>query len=294
MNFEMLITLSPYLLLLQYSTLLGLSLSFDWHTTCSNKFRCGEITEVDFPFWGDGRPENCGYRNLKLGCERNKTTIEIMRVKYQVQEIDQESKTLKIARVDYLNGLCSPQFGNTSLDTELFDYAPASGDITILYGCSSQMNLMISGGFNCSSSGIGIIVPGNSSESISNGDGLVCRSRVIARVPDPVRSYAGIMNSTMIEEALREGYPVEYKVDFDACEECKKSNGVCGYDWNSNQTTCYCRNDQSPGLKECPTTSQSGDTLGTPPNSTGTFENWFYMSRFTFLFALPSDMQYIS
>ncbi|PON53115.1 Wall-associated receptor kinase, C-terminal [Parasponia andersonii] len=262
MNSERLITWFPYLLLLQYSTLLSLSLSFDWHTICSNKYQCGKITRVDFPFWGDGRPENCGYRNLKLGCERNKTTIEIMGVKYQVEKIEQESKTLKIARVDYLNGLCSPQFGNTVLDTELFDYAPASGDITILYGCSLRLNLMISsGGFNCSSSGIGITVPGNSTENISNIDeDLVCRSRVIARVPDPVRSYAGIMNSTMIEEALREVFTVEYKVDFDACDVCNKiSNGVCGYDWNSNQTTCHCRNDQSHGLKTCPTTSQSAD-----------------------------------
>lgn len=227
---------------------------------------------MDFPFWGDGRPEYCGHPKLKLSCEKNNAIIEILKIKYQVLKIDQDAKILKIARADYMNGLCTPQYGNTILDTELFDYAPASADITILYRCSSEGNLL-NGGFNCSnSSGKGFIIPGNNYSEGSNGLGLDCRSRVIARIPDPVRYYSEIiMNSSKIEEALKEGYPVRYKVDFDACEECKKSDGVCGYDWNLNQTTCYCRNDQSSGLKVCPTTSESGDTqLGTPPNS-GTY-----------------------
>ncbi|EXC20519.1 putative receptor-like protein kinase [Morus notabilis] len=245
-----------------------LSASFGWYTTCSNKYRCGAI-EADFPFVGDGRPEGCGHPGLKLNCEKNNATIYIKGVKYQVLEVDQNAQIFKIARTDYMNGICVPQYGNTSLDPELFEYAPASGDITLLYGCSPEKNSYI-GGFNCSASGKGFILPGNST---SGGAELVCRSRVIARVPDPVRNYGELGNVSVISKALAEGFPVKYKVDFEACEECKNSSGVCGYDGRLNQTTCYCQNELSLGNRTCPPTPGSGDgggDLEVPGAKTGT------------------------
>ncbi|GMN28171.1 hypothetical protein TIFTF001_001950 [Ficus carica] len=272
MNHKLLMTSSHFLVLFYFALFLfdkiPLCAGFDWYTTCSNKYRCGKI-ETDFPFWGDGRPEACGYPGLKLNCEKNNATIEIKGVKYQVLEVEQEASIFKLARTDYLNGICSPQFGNTSLDTELFEYAPASGDITLLYNCSSEMNSYM-GGFNCSSGGKGFIVPGANG---SAGAGLVCGLRVITRVPDPVRNFGEVGNASVIAEALEEGFRVSYKVDIQACEECKNSSGVCGYDWRLNETTCYCRNNLSSGLKTCPSTPGSGGELGTPDDrKTGTFE----------------------
>lgn len=217
---------------------------------------------MDFPFWGEGRPEFCGHPKLKLSCEDNDATIHIMGIKYQVLEIEKVSPILKIARVDFLdNGLCSPQYGNTILDTELFEYAGPSEDITIFYGCNSTGNIF--GAFDCDRSEKAFILPGNITTLNNNSGGVdfSCRSRVTVRVSDPVSSYRDFMNRSLIEENLKEGYPVAYKVDFEACEKCRNSSGVCGYDMKFNRTTCYCRGDQSSGLK---------DVCASPPSS-GTY-----------------------
>ncbi|XP_062107422.1 LEAF RUST 10 DISEASE-RESISTANCE LOCUS RECEPTOR-LIKE PROTEIN KINASE-like 1.4 [Humulus lupulus] len=247
-----------------------LCFSLDLYSECSSKkYRCGSISDVDFPFWGEDRPEYCGHPKLKLSCEENNATIQIKEIKYQVLEIEKVSPVLKIARVDFLNnGLCSPQYGNSTLDTELFEYAGPSEDITIFYGCNYTSG-SIFGWFDCNPTEKAFILPGNSTTLKNNGDDFSCRSRVTVRVSDPVSSYRDFMNSSLIEENLKEGYPVEYKVDFEACEKCRNSSGVCGYDLEVNRTTCYCRGDQSPGLKDvCASPPESGGTqIGTPTNS---------------------------
>ncbi|KAM6546439.1 hypothetical protein CsatB_027175 [Cannabis sativa] len=262
-----LLLISFCLLLLLVSNLFHPSFSLDLYSACSNKYRCGSIGDVDFPFWGDGRPEYCGHPKLKLGCQGNNATIEIEGIKYQVLEIEKETPIIKIARVDFLNnGICSPLYGDTTLDKDIFEYAPASEAITIFYGCNSTDNMY--GGFDCNPGGKSFILPGNNTMEKIDAH-FSCRSNVIVRVSDPVQTYAEFMNSTLIEEALKEGYPVSYKVEFAGCENCRKSGGVCGYDWGVNRTTCYCQGDLSPVLKDvCPSPPESGDTkLGTPPNS---------------------------
>ncbi|XP_060960032.1 LEAF RUST 10 DISEASE-RESISTANCE LOCUS RECEPTOR-LIKE PROTEIN KINASE-like 1.3 isoform X1 [Cannabis sativa] len=262
-----LLLISFCLHLLLVSNLFHPSFSLDLYSACSNKYRCGSIGDVDFPFWGDGRPEYCGHPKLKLGCQGNNAIIEIEGIKYQVLEIEKETPIIKIARVDFLNnGICSPLYGDTTLDKDIFEYAPASEAITIFYGCNSTDNMY--GGFDCNPGGKSFILPGNNTMEKIDAH-FSCRSNVIVRVSDPVQTYAEFMNSTLIEEALKEGYPVSYKVEFAGCENCRKSGGVCGYDWGVNRTTCYCQGDLSPVLKDvCPSPPESGDTkLGTPPNS---------------------------
>ncbi|XP_050102804.1 LEAF RUST 10 DISEASE-RESISTANCE LOCUS RECEPTOR-LIKE PROTEIN KINASE-like 1.3 isoform X4 [Malus sylvestris] len=214
------------------------SSSFDSYTTCSNTFNCGGITKVGFPFWGDGRPDNCGYPELKLACSNDVTTIEIMGVKYRLLMINQDEQTLKVVRDDYYDKICSPKFGDTKLDSNLFDYVFGSSDVTLLYDCASSSP---AGAFKCPDNetyanvaAVPAVVPGTP----------ICKSKVVVRISDPARfGIFSILNVTALEAAVREGFEVKYKVDSGKCDECVDSRGVCG--WNLNETVCHCPNQTS-------------------------------------------------
>jgi hypothetical protein len=206
--------------------------SYDWYSRCSNRFNCGNITDVGYPFWGDGRPDGCGHPDLKLNCVKNITTTEIMKVTYRVLAANTSTKILKIVREDYLvGGICSPAFVDTTLDSELFDYGVGYGNITLLYGCPPTNFPPV---FNCTIGGIakksGYIPVG------AQGRGL-CEMKVV--VPVRTTHYKDTGNWSIMEDAIKEGFDVKWKEDTAACSACTGSKGVCGYDLSTKRTTCY-------------------------------------------------------
>ncbi|XP_060672432.1 uncharacterized protein LOC107423140 [Ziziphus jujuba] len=243
---------------------------FNGFSACSNRFICGNLTNVGYPFWGDGRPESCGYPHLHLNCERNiVTTIEIMNVKYQVLKLNLSTQILKIARADFLNGSCpsTESSQNPVFDSALFEYAQGYGNLTILYDCSSSGRFTFcpvkfhkrSGRFAAVS-----YRATNPLRNQNNQTGSSC-SKIIVGVS---QSY----NSSEIKEALRKGFEVKYEVDNEYCNGCTGSGGVCGYE--SMKPTCYCEN-QSYGNGTCITSVQPSAQAPAPAMNTlhhGPFE----------------------
>ncbi|GMN57393.1 hypothetical protein TIFTF001_026502 [Ficus carica] len=223
----------------------GVCWSVDWFSTCrTSRFSCGNIIDVDYPFSGNGRPDRCGHPQLKLSCEDNLTTVlEIMSVKYHVLELNQSTQTLKIARTDFLNGICSPEYGNTAFDSTLFEYAPDSYNLILFYDCWKKSSYFSDRYyFTCRSGSAfkdGYVLSEPKTEI------GICNSSVTIAVPTE-NNYKVIGNWSMLEGAIREGFEVKYKVDSASCILCKRLGGACGYDWNSTKMACYCRN-QPPG-----------------------------------------------
>ncbi|KAL6286680.1 hypothetical protein ACE6H2_011070 [Prunus campanulata] len=214
--------------------------SFDWYTSCSNKFNCGEITNVGFPFWGYGRPESCGYPGLNLTCSENVTTIGIMGVQYRVLKINQEAEeTLKLVRDDYYDEICSPKFGDTKLNSNLFEYVSGSVDVTLLYDCTSSSQ----GDLSCpEGETYGDVAAILATVPVSP----MCKSKVVIRIPDPMSfGIFNLENVTELEQSVREGFEVKCKVDSAKCDECVGTKGVCGYDWGLSETVCHCPNQSS-------------------------------------------------
>ncbi|KAA8530597.1 hypothetical protein F0562_005306 [Nyssa sinensis] len=113
---------------------------YDWYQTdCGTKFSCGNITGIDYPFRGNGKPDYCGYPGLVLNCQDNVTTINIMNVTYRVLGMDPSTETMKIAREDVMEATCPHNLVNTTLDYSLFDYASTHINITFLYGCPGSI-----------------------------------------------------------------------------------------------------------------------------------------------------------
>ncbi|CAN6729201.1 unnamed protein product [Malus baccata var. baccata] len=242
-----------------------LSSSFDSYTYCSNAFNCGDITEVGFPFWGDGRPESCGYPELKLTCSNDVTAIEIMGVKYRLLKINQGDQTLKIVRDDYCDKVCSPKFGDTKLNSKLFDYVVGSSDVTLLYDCTSSSKAEY---FSCPDDEAYedvAAIPADVPES------PICKSKVVVRISDAAFfRILGIQNATALEAVVREGFEVKYKVDSEKCGECVSSKGVCGYDWNLNETVCHCANQASESRICSAATAEAIDNpAAVPPPAKG-------------------------
>ncbi|BFG25367.1 hypothetical protein CerSpe_116410 [Prunus speciosa] len=227
--------------------------SFDWYTSCSNKFNCGEITNVGFPFWGYGRPESCGYPGLNLTCSENVTTIGIMGVQYRVLNINQEAEeTLKLVRDDYYDKICSPKFGDAKLNSNLFDYVSGSVDVALLYDCTSSSQ----GDVSCpKGETYGDVAAVLAAVPVFS----MCKSEVVIRIQDATGlGLFSFENVTELEQAVREGFEVKYKVDSAKCDECVGTKGVCGYDWGLSETVCYCPN-RSSASRNCSATAEAID-----------------------------------
>ncbi|PQQ12724.1 LEAF RUST 10 DISEASE-RESISTANCE LOCUS RECEPTOR-LIKE PROTEIN KINASE-like 2.7 [Prunus yedoensis var. nudiflora] len=276
-----------------------LASSFDWYTSCSNKFNCGEITNVGFPFWGYGRPEGCGYPELNLTCSENVTTIGIMGVQYRVLKINQEAEeTLKLVRDDYYDKICSPKFGDAKLNSNLFDYVSGSVDVALLKSRSARapacpLERLRQDASAARAPAVSAQAPAcwaasffpsfsraNSNTSSSQGDVScpkgetygdvaaelaavsvfsMCKSKVVIRIQDATGlGLFSFENVTELEQAVREGFEVKYKVDSAKCDECVGTTGVCGYDWGLSETVCYCPNRSSPS-RNCSVTAEAID-----------------------------------
>ncbi|XP_028097771.1 uncharacterized protein LOC114297540, partial [Camellia sinensis] len=56
---------------------------------CCNSSSCGDIHNIRFPFRLKSDPvDNCGYKNVELECENNRTVVYLFSGKYYVQAIN--------------------------------------------------------------------------------------------------------------------------------------------------------------------------------------------------------------
>ncbi|KAJ7975764.1 Leaf rust 10 disease-resistance locus receptor-like protein kinase [Quillaja saponaria] len=242
-----LVSLACLVILFEIPPCLG---SVEDYTACNIQFKCGTIT-AGFPFWGDDRPEGCGHPKLLLNCSESNTTMEIMNIKYRILSLNSGTQTLRIAREDYLNGPCpSKVLSSTTLDDELFDYGPDYRNLTLHYGCpANSLSATNPGYFPCTIDGTNNRDAYAALDASTDILGL-CSTTVVVPILAIVTSSQDFTNFSKVEEALRRGFDVKWKVDNEECKDCMGSNGACGYDSSSNQTTCYCK-DQSSGSRTC-------------------------------------------
>ncbi len=195
----------------------------DLYSSCGNMFNCGIINNVSFPFWGENRPDGCGYPGLKLNCDESVATIEIKKVEYLVLDVNPSTQILKIRRKDYLKGICSPKFVNTTLDPTLFDFSLGYQNLTIAYGCAWLP-------FDC---------PMNVNLELGAHGSGNCTESVVVPVHSSFQLVLLLDIWAILDQVFGKGFEVKWKVDTAACRVCMGSKGVCGYDLKLNKPTCY-------------------------------------------------------
>ncbi|RVW68765.1 Leaf rust 10 disease resistance locus receptor-like protein kinase-like 2.4 [Vitis vinifera] len=240
------------------------------YNTCSKEFNCGNITGVSYPFWGSDRPLGCGHLDLQLNCHDGIATIEIMGVNYRVLSFNKDAQTLRIARQDYLKGICSPLLVNTTLDPKLFDYAAVYQYVTFFYGCPYSLAISVMPQkFSCSIAGIPLKDGYFVASPQPQGPGPCNVSVFVPILSTSILEGIGKFQNLdqLIEGVIGEGIEVRLNVDGTACSECLESKGVCGYDLGLNQTTCYCK-DQLQASKTCGSPTGEGPSPESSPPST--------------------------
>ncbi|KAJ1405744.1 Wall-associated receptor kinase, galacturonan-binding domain [Sesbania bispinosa] len=179
-------------------------------------FRCGNFSDISYPFWSRNQPDYCGDPKFKLDCQQGNVTTNIKSQKFHIVDINEKSQILKIARLDLLglgeSGPC-PEKINVSLDLDFFSYTSHDDNYTILYDCcfdsyGSPVNIDPSKHFTCFKDG------------------------------NPLDAYI----------VLNEGFEVKWSgVNGNKCDSCRNSGGRCGYNASANAFMCLCPNRQSYG-----------------------------------------------
>nr|XP_043633482.1 LEAF RUST 10 DISEASE-RESISTANCE LOCUS RECEPTOR-LIKE PROTEIN KINASE-like 1.3 [Erigeron canadensis] len=205
------------------------------YENCAGSFSCGSISGFQYPFSKPKDPSYCGYPGFELNCNgKNSPSIQINNMTYHILSIDEPSQILKIIREDVKESICPHDFVNTTINHNLFDYSPTYMNITFLYGCPDSLTPH-GHPFSCHENGIDkvLVLPGE------QGPGI-CNQSVIVPVPLMEIGSTGLLNSTGLDQVLREGFEVRWKLDTTGCIQCTQSNGRCYYNYDTNRTSCAC------------------------------------------------------
>ncbi|XP_058737570.1 LEAF RUST 10 DISEASE-RESISTANCE LOCUS RECEPTOR-LIKE PROTEIN KINASE-like 1.4 [Vicia villosa] len=231
-----------------------------------SSFDCANLKNLTYPFWRSSRPQYCGHPNFELQCKEEFATITIMSQNYRILEAVDSVHRLKIVRTDYWNNVCPTIPKNTTLGQTFFDYSSDPHNVTLYYDCSyTPFPLLdsLSPQFNCSINGTQMVNYFLLESNLVNDEGSVsesigtCKSRVIVPILES-EAERMVTDSSMenLKRAIDNGFEVEWNANNSLCHECQSSSGHCGYDPNSKDFTCFCKDGSFP--HSC---SRSGEYL---------------------------------
>uniref|UniRef100_A0A5B7BVW8 non-specific serine/threonine protein kinase n=1 Tax=Davidia involucrata TaxID=16924 RepID=A0A5B7BVW8_DAVIN len=231
-------------------------------TNCSSPYNCGSMQGLRYPFWGGDRPTYCGRQEFQLYCQdHHYPIVEFDSQKFRVLRINQSIHTMTIARDDLWNDTCPEKFYSTALDSSLFKYAETVTKLNIFYGCTSQVmaTVQVQSNITCpiNGSGSGVFF---ADQIIS--DSVVKGCNISILVPLLRKAYNGLWDGKLtLQQALNQGFDVEYVADLVNCLACESSGGICGsgdhYFWEKGYKSaegflCFCPDQNYPQVPlEC-------------------------------------------
>ncbi|KAL5745045.1 hypothetical protein ACOSP7_026191 [Xanthoceras sorbifolium] len=157
--------------------------------------------------------------------------MEINGVYYRVLDISLEAQTLRIARKDYKSGICSPEYANTTINPELFDYSDGYQNLTFIFDCPSSPVLPVH--FACPISN-SVKYKDWSITAGANGPGA-CSASVVVPFPRKL-NWTAMNNPSDLGQILKEGFVLAWKFGGVPCQDCANPEGSCGPDSGLNGT----------------------------------------------------------
>jgi len=240
------------------------------YVSCSNSLDCGDIKGVGYPFWGSNRPDYCGYPELKLNCSDQDLEITIKKLTYKVLGINNQSRTLSVARTDYAENICPIFILNTTWIPNLLNYTSDDQNITIYYGCPTQgaptstvlpqfpceINATQMTGYFTAFANLSVL--GSSASSLISYLAS-CKDSII--VPLRESAFQQILSTPTAAQllgSLNQGFGLEWNASNSLCDTCQLSGGQCGYNQTTTAFTCYCKDQpQQFSCQQSPTNDQS-------------------------------------
>ncbi|KAF8091612.1 hypothetical protein N665_0441s0019 [Sinapis alba] len=200
---------------------------------CSRPFSCGNQSGLLYPFWTFGR-EDCGHPDFKVNCSGGFAEISITSVKFRILEANYDSGIIRLARSDFIGGLCPKDLFNATFNESVLIPSPTTELLTIYHDCSRAFPQYVStyvGDLPCEvddgGERISYYVTRNLSSPVLdwirgqlNDFGLSCKS-VSIRVSGPwLETLQKNRTQDNLQKALAEG--------------------ACGFNQNSRGSVCYC------------------------------------------------------
>ncbi|KAL3322343.1 hypothetical protein AABB24_039791 [Solanum stoloniferum] len=230
---------------------------------CEGAYNCGNIHGVNYPFWGGGsRSRLCGNDNLYLQCKDNQTTLSVPyfirnTIGYEPSEfhvlmINQSLFRMKIVHHNHWKNVCPESSSLYSLykyNTTLINglrYVRGTRFINIHYGCSPEVLSTVQVQSNISCFIIGTINTGVffTNEIVTNV--LGCSFSIL--VPLVSTAYNKLWDAIItLQEAVNEGFEVDYSDATGGCLACQDSGGICEL---SLEFRCHCGDTTHPST--CP------------------------------------------
>ncbi|KAJ6926558.1 hypothetical protein NC651_010847 [Populus alba x Populus x berolinensis] len=147
---------------------------------------------------------------VEINCSNQVPEITITQSTYKVLAINNQSRTLNVARTDYRENLCPTLLLNTTLNPILLNYTTDDHNITIYYGCPAQ------------------------------GPPT---SYLLTQFPCSINTteMTGYFTATDdLSFLVLEFNCLELLTNDTLCETCNSSGGQCGYDQTTKAFACYC------------------------------------------------------
>lgn len=211
------------------------------YINCNSSLRCPTYPNLGYPFWGPNRPDYCGHPSFELSCNDEAIEITIKSIAYRVLEINTNTQTLKVARIDYSDEICPQYLKNNTFDSNLFSYSSNTQPLKLLYDCPSLPS-NLPGRFSCninSTSYVNLILTQNIDSDISNP--MRCNQNVdVAISQSEMQTLRSNPSEENLLKALETGFDLQWKIDNSVCYRCQESGGHCGSDPSLGEFTCYC------------------------------------------------------
>ncbi|KAL5553084.1 hypothetical protein UlMin_040485 [Ulmus minor] len=213
---------------------------------CSQRFSCGGVRNVGYPFWGGVRTQDCGRPEFKLECNKDiNPEIEIMLVKFAVLDIYERDPIFTVVALDMLDDGCPGRVANTTIGNSPFECASTNAKLTYMYNCTPGIPNWVPAEFRCTGDepvygGYYDVRQSNLLEGFQP-----CQSRI--NIPLLQKNHLDLWFLPP-KEALKRGFGLRYKDDAqEDCLKCVESDGQCGYDTTSKEFLCF----MSSGMYSC-------------------------------------------
>ncbi|KAG2253458.1 hypothetical protein Bca52824_083594 [Brassica carinata] len=223
------------------------------HDRCLPSFPCGDQTGLSYPFWTSGR-EGCGHPEFEVDCSGGFAELSITSVKFRILEANYDSGIIRLARSDFIGGLCPKDLLNATFDENVLPPSPTTERLTIYHDCRQAFPQYVStyvGDLPCGDGDgddddtIRYYVTTNLSSPLLNGIrgqledfGLSCKTVSIRVSAGPLLdTLRNSRSQENLQRALAEGFQLGVNQE---CSSCLASKGACGFNQNSGGFVCYC------------------------------------------------------
>lgn len=170
-------------------------------------------------------------------------------LEFYVLQINISQYTMRVTRSDTMGDVCKSKiYTNTSINRNIFHYVyPVDENVNLFYNCTGVSSPWKKYAFHCSSINQEKEVYFLADQWSRNGGGGATPSCENVKVVVLQENLEGIMaGKVALQEAVDEGFVVGFEQYKGECDECVKSNGVCGSDLKVNGFVCHCRHRTQP------------------------------------------------